>query len=116
MEARELKLMSVDDLWTLHEELVVELSRKIAAEKAKLEQRLHKLGFAGGGVKPDNLRRLYPKVSPKFVNPKNPAETWAGRGKRPRWLSAQLRSGKKLDDFRIKGSLVHVKLTTVAAS
>ena len=102
MEVKELKLMSVDELWILHEELVAELSRKIAAEKATLEQRLRKLGLAGNGVKPDRLRRPYPKVFPKFLNPKNPAETWAGRGKRPRWLSAQLRSGKKLDDFRIK--------------
>ena len=39
-------------------------------------------------------RRPYPKVLPKHRNPKNPAETWSGRGKQPRWLTAQLRSGK----------------------
>ena len=38
----------------------------------------------------------------KYCNPKDPRETWAGRGKQPRWLRTQLRSGKKLDDFRIK--------------
>lgn len=102
METRELKLMSVDQLWTLHEELVAELSRKIAAEKAMLEQRLRKLGFADGDVKFNRSRRPYPKVLPKYQNPKNPAETWAGRGKRPHWLRALLRSGKKLDDFQIK--------------
>lgn len=102
METRELKLMSVDQLWTLHEELVAELSRKIAAEKATLEQRLRKLGFADGNVKLNRSHRPYPKVLPKYQNPKNPAETWAGRGKRPHWLRALLRSGKKLDDFRIE--------------
>ncbi|HTE96912.1 MAG TPA: H-NS family nucleoid-associated regulatory protein, partial [Bradyrhizobium sp.] len=35
-------------------------------------------------------------------NPAKPSETWAGRGKQPRWLTAQLRAGKKLDDFRIQ--------------
>ena len=97
--------MSVDKLWNLHEELVAELSRKIAAEKATLEQRLRKLGLNSDhsrSAKLDRPRRPYPKVLPKYRNPKDPAETWAGRGKQPRWLRAQLRSGRKLDDFRIK--------------
>jgi DNA-binding protein H-NS len=105
MEAKHLGSMSVDQLWDLHEALVVELSRKIAAEKITLEQRLRKLGISSSHGKygePDRQRRPYPKVLPKYRNPKNPVETWAGRGKQPRWLRAQLRSGKRLDDFRIK--------------
>jgi DNA-binding protein H-NS len=101
MQRRDLKSMSADQLWKLHEELVAELSRKIAAEKNRLDERLHKLGPADDRLK--HGRRPYPKVLPKYRNPKNPAETWAGRGKQPRWLKAQLRSGKKLDDFRIAG-------------
>jgi DNA-binding transcriptional MocR family regulator len=31
----------------------------------------------------------------------NPSETWAGRGLRLRWLAVALKSGKKLEDFRI---------------
>jgi DNA-binding protein H-NS len=102
MQSRDLKSMSADQLWDLHEELVAELSRKIAAEKNRLEERLHKLETAGGKL--THERRPYPKVRPKYRNPKNPAETWAGRGKQPRWLRAQLRSGKTLDDFRIARS------------
>jgi DNA-binding protein H-NS len=45
-------------------------------------------------------RRPYPKVLPKYRNPKG-GETWTGRGKQPRWLTAQLKSGKKLNDFLI---------------
>ena len=26
------------------------------------------------------------KVAPKYRNPKNPAETWAGRGRKPLWM------------------------------
>jgi DNA-binding protein H-NS len=43
-------------------------------------------------------------VFPKYRNPAKPEETWAGRGKQPRWLTAQLRAGKNLDDFRIQPS------------
>ncbi|WP_407153957.1 H-NS family nucleoid-associated regulatory protein [Bradyrhizobium sp. STM 3557] len=92
--------MSVDELWNLHEEVVGELSGKIAAEKSKLDERLHRLGTPHDEFR--HARRSYPKVLPKYRNPNNPAETWAGRGKRPRWLRSQLRSGKKLDDFRIE--------------
>jgi DNA-binding protein H-NS len=31
-----------------------------------------------------------------------PSETWAGRGKQPRRLIVELRSGKMLDEFRIR--------------
>jgi DNA-binding protein H-NS len=105
METEDLKLLPVDQLWNLHEELVAELSRRIVAEKASLEQRLHKLGLSASNSRYGRLdrpRRPYPKVLPRYRNPKNPTETWAGRGKQPRWLRAQLRSGKRLDDFRIK--------------
>jgi DNA-binding protein H-NS len=40
-------------------------------------------------------------VAPKYRNPDNPAETWAGRGLKPRWLAAALKTGKKLEDFSI---------------
>lgn len=42
------------------------------------------------------------KVAPKYRNPANPAETWAGRGKQPRWLAAYTGSGRKLEEFLIK--------------
>ncbi len=42
------------------------------------------------------------KVAPKYRNPADPAETWTGRGKQPRWLAAQVAKGKKVEDFLIK--------------
>jgi len=40
-------------------------------------------------------------VAPKYRNPDNPSETWAGRGLKPRWLTAALKSGTKLEHFAI---------------
>jgi DNA-binding protein H-NS len=93
--------MSVDELWELHEAVVAELVRKIAAARAKLETRLRKLGTTRNPVV-GHERRPYPKVLPKYCNPKNRSETWAGRGKQPRWLTAQLQAGKRLSDFLIR--------------
>lgn len=42
------------------------------------------------------------KVEPKYRNPANAAETWAGRGKPPRWLAAYLDTGRALEEFLIK--------------
>ena len=40
-------------------------------------------------------------VEPRYRNTSNPAETWTGRGKKPRWLVAQIEKGAKLEDFLI---------------
>ena len=96
MKQTELDRMSTDDLWSLHVEVAQLLQQKIQQEKLQLDERLKLLQTPVSG------RRPYPAVSPKYRNPDNPSETWAGRGKRPRWLVAKLKSGKRIDDFRIK--------------
>jgi DNA-binding protein H-NS len=94
--------ISLAELWAVHLEVVTVLTRRIAAEKTQLENRLRQLrssGFANGNA--PRQRRPYPQVAPKYRNPAKPAETWAGRGKQPLWLKAQLKAGKDIDDFRI---------------
>ena len=98
MERSGLNSMSTDELWRLHEQVVSILTRKIAEEKSKLEQRLRRLS-GNSAVSRGRPRRPYPKVLPKYQNPRDPSEKWSGRGKRPRWVRAQLRAGKKLDHF-----------------
>jgi DNA-binding protein H-NS len=44
------------------------------------------------------------KVAPKYRNPENPKETWAGRGKQPRWLAAYTAKGRDLGEFVIPGA------------
>jgi DNA-binding protein H-NS len=99
MKHGDLQSMSTDDLWDLHERIVAELSGKMAAERDMLESRLRQLQVANGKARRE--KRPYPKVLPRYRNPNDHEETWAGRGKRPRWLTAQLRSGKNLTDFLI---------------
>jgi DNA-binding protein H-NS len=96
MKRTELDRMSTDDLWSLHVEVSQSLQQRIQTEKLQLEKRLKLLAAPVSG------RRPYPPVSPKYRNPNQPTETWSGRGKQPRWLVAQLRLGKRIDDFRIK--------------
>jgi DNA-binding protein H-NS len=99
MKDRNFGTMSTDELWSLHEEVCAILSTKLDAEKQKLEHRLARLD--GRIEHEQTVRRAYPKVHPKYRNPERPFETWSGRGKQPRWVSAQLRSGKKVDELLI---------------
>jgi len=93
--------MSTDELWSLHKQLASTLARKMVAQKVKLEGKLRRLEAPLDAISPHRPRRPYPKVLPKYQNPKNPAEKWSGRGRQPLWVQAQLKSGKKLDRFLI---------------
>ena len=103
MKRSTLEILSTEELCALHDKVTATLAAKINAEKKVLEDRLAKLNgrlrVAQIGETPK--RRSYPTVFPKFRNPEQPWETWAGRGKKPRWLTAQLKAGKQIDDFRI---------------
>jgi DNA-binding protein H-NS len=104
MKLVELERMSADDLWKLHVEIGEALAARLTAEKDMLEERLKQLGAKPHAERrvATSERRQYPPVFPKFRNPDAPSETWAGRGKQPRWLAEQLRSGKKIDEFKIE--------------
>ena len=96
MRFNELNSMTLDELWSLHEELVPLLLDRISKEKALLDGRLRILGITSEVETP----RDAPSVVPKYRNPDRPSETWSGRGRKPAWLTAQLRQGRKLGDFR----------------
>lgn len=97
----DLTSVTTAELWRLYDEVTTVLSRRMTAEKVKLEQRLRRLEGTPDAHNGQPARRPYPPVLPKYRNPKNPSETWSGRGKQPRWLKAQLRAGKKLNDLLI---------------
>lgn len=46
------------------------------------------------------VKRGY-KVKPKYRNPDNPAQTWAGRGLKPKWYRQALAAGRKEKDLLI---------------
>jgi hypothetical protein len=89
---RRLGSQPVDELfWELHD-LVV-------AERDVLESLVRELSMRGSG---DSL--------PRYRNPENQTETWTGRGRRPRWLTAKLRAGGILSDFVIQRGYASAEL------
>jgi DNA-binding protein H-NS len=70
-------------------------------------------GAANGEQRPHRPTR---KVAPKYRGPNG--ETWSGRGLKPRWLTAEIDSGKQLADFLIanpSGDRVPVRRITRAS-
>ncbi|MGO4512966.1 H-NS histone family protein [Bradyrhizobium sp. MOS001] len=103
----DLKSRSTDELWEIHEEVAFQLTQKLEAEKARLEQRLRQLQGADNISDLGRSRRPYPPVPPKYRNPENPMQIWSGRGKQPRWLGPQIQAGRQLDDFLIDRTRRH---------
>src|SRR3984893_12689293 len=105
-EKTNLKSMTIDALVGLKSRIDAVLASKVSDERRALESELAKLTRydSGGGRAKVGGRGARGKVAPKYRTPENPGETWTGRGLKPRWLAAAIKSGKKLEDFAISGS------------
>jgi DNA-binding protein H-NS len=102
-----LKSMKIDALVELKSRIDAVLASKVSDERRALESELAKLtryDSSGARAKVGG-RGARGKVAPKYRNPENAGETWAGRGLKPRWLAAAIKSGKKLEDFAISGAV-----------
>jgi DNA-binding protein H-NS len=95
-----LKSMSIDKLCQLRDQVDAAISSKVTEERRSMQDKLSMLDRLGARAKGAG-RGPRGAVAPKYRNPQNHAETWAGRGLKPRWLVAALKSGGKLDDFAI---------------
>jgi len=103
---------SYADLIELKSEIEAVIAERRAEEQAKLQAKMAEIAAAAGfeldevmpvkrsSGRPPATKRG--KVAPKYRNPKDPSQTWTGRGRQPNWLVAELNKGKKLDDFLIK--------------
>ena len=97
-----LKSMSIDKLSKLRDQVAAALNTKVIEERRAVQDQLSELDRLANGSRGKGVRgALRGAVAPKYRNPDNPAETWAGRGLKPRWLAAALKTGKKLEDFSI---------------
>jgi DNA-binding protein H-NS len=102
-----LKTMTIPRLQNLKSQVEAAITAKVTERRRELESELSKLsGFGGRGKAVKFGKGGGPKgpVAPKYRNPENRTETWAGRGLKPRWLTAAIKGGKKLDDFLIPGA------------
>lgn len=95
--------MPLDNLLALREEIDAVIASRIEEERRELATRMARLDrFYADKIVGAGAPRKTGPLPPKYCNPKDPRETWAGRGRLPRWMNAALKGGKKIDDFRIE--------------
>lgn len=114
IEEINLESYSIEELNTLIEMAKKELSQRDQARLQNIRTQMERLASSVGmtveelissedvidmaGASQENK-----KMKIKFRNPANPAQTWSGRGKRPRWLQEALDKGASLGDFAVSG-------------
>jgi DNA-binding protein H-NS len=106
-----IKTMSLSELVNVKVRVDAEIELRAAADRSRLIdavgsfRRMSISGKRNGASgKPNGASHPLAgkKLPPKYRNPKNRAETWAGRGNRPRWLVKALKAGKRVEAFAIK--------------
>jgi len=96
--------MSVAKLKDLRGKVDAAIAEKVGARRRELEVQLSELARHDprGTRETGRARGTRGSVAPKYRNPKEPSQTWAGRGLQPHWVRDAVKSGKKLDSFLIK--------------
>lgn len=89
-----------------HDEAVARIQstmgQKLAAMAAELgvkPETVPPISAQNGKDKASRKVAAKSKVAPKYRNPSKPDETWTGRGRQPRWMTA---TGKKPQEFLIQ--------------
>ena len=101
MPAPSLKNMDVEALLALRSQIDGQLATRRSDLQRQLA-RLQKIGsdapVLAGNSRTSAMKGV--KVKPKYRDPKT-GDTWAGRGVQPRWLTAALKTGKKIENYLI---------------
>ena len=101
----DLQNMSLKELQDLRKQVdrsIVDFEeRKRREALAAVEQAARTHGFSLNELTGAKINRRSGKMAPKYANPEDAAQTWTGRGRRPRWIQDALNGGKTLADLEI---------------
>ena len=96
---------STENLQEIRRKIDRELESRQGKKRKEVAKKVHELA-ASVGMTPEELLSTSRKsrkgngVAPKYRDPET-GKTWAGRGRKPRWMEAALASGRKVEDFAI---------------
>ena len=106
MNDAQLNKLGYQELIALQNQIAVGIGQRKEAERAAVKAKIAKL-ISSSGFDINELmggkdsKRAGVKVAAKYANPKDPTQTWTGRGRKPLWMVAELRRGKKQKSFAI---------------
>lgn len=101
----DLNSLSLKELKDLQSQVAKAISgfedRRKRETLAELEELARAKGFSLSELTGAPATRKRSPSTAKYANPANRADTWSGRGRKPRWFSEALAKGKKPDDLAI---------------
>lgn len=108
----DLTKLSRADLTKLSKDIDRELKKRERKAKAEAKKKIQAIAQEAGfpvtelveEIKPTRRRKSSgkrAKAKVKYRDPKNPKNTWAGRGRMPKWMAAEIEKGKKKEDFAV---------------
>ena len=89
MRESQLEKMSLKELTTLQIRISQAIGEKRIEERSDVKAKLEEMARASGFTTAElfgGRRGKGGKVAPKYRNPKDPSQTWTGRGRRPLWI------------------------------
>jgi DNA-binding protein H-NS len=99
-----LEKLSYAELLDLQKRVEAMLGERRAADakavKEQIQELAAKAGFSAGELfgGRSGKRGAAPV---KYRNPKDPSQTWSGRGRKPNWLTEAVKKGAKLESFAV---------------
>lgn len=104
----DLSALSVAELNKLLSDIPKEIARREKGEKARVRKELEALAAAQGYSLEELLsdagataKRAAKPVAAKYRHPDEPALTWSGRGRQPKWIAEFLAKGGKIETLVI---------------
>lgn len=99
MKRSQLERMKVEDLRVLREQVDEAIAVRERQEREDLKKKLADIVFKSGFSMTDLVGRERRRRSAiKYRNPRDPTQTWTGRGRRPTWL---VKAGGDIEKYRV---------------
>lgn len=106
----DLTKLSRAELTKLGKDIARELKKRERRAKAEAKKKIQAIAQEAGFAVSELMEEAKPKTRTtrkrakakvKYRDPKNANNTWAGRGRMPRWMAAYIEKGKKKEDFAV---------------
>ncbi len=102
MNLNEMSLKELKDLQSQVTKAIATFEDRRKKETlAELEEIARAKGFSLAELTGAPAMRKRSASTAKYANPANAADTWTGRGRKPRWFTEAMAAGKKPEDLAI---------------
>lgn len=102
----DLEALSLPELKKMQKDIAKAIStfedRQKADARTKVEAVAREMGYSLAELVGTDSKSKRAPVAPKYQHPENPAVTWSGRGRKPKWFVDALATGTTAGDLEIR--------------